>query len=216
LYFNCGVRREYESKGYWKMSKQNAAEKIKMCRVLLRFLKWSFQFEACILNELVVGACATALAPGAAISMPPVPVVTMLAVWTFMHPNAISFIAPAVASNSSLESVFWAGQSYCLLFWITVFWVDGVRRIIFFTQLLGAFFHAWIPRFVFIVHLAFVDAIVSCGAFIIWKAHFFLAQSGATLESSGQFIVATLARTAFGVATTRNLLFCSKCPQNLT
>jgi len=198
---------------------------LKLCRVLLSFFQMKFQFEACILRRLIVSALAAAFALDAAISMPPVPIVAIFAVWTFMHPNAISFIAPWIGSDSSLESVFGAGPSTnCLLSWILIFWfwIHGVRFCIFVTQWLGAFFHTFVPSFWFIVFLAFGNAVVSFDTLVCSiKAHVFLAQVGAALGSKGQFIVATLTGTARGIATTRNLLFCLplascwNCPQGL-
>jgi hypothetical protein len=59
------------------------------------FFQFRVQFEACILlSKSIVSARATALSWSAAISMPPVPVVAMLAVRAFVHPNVFSFIAP--------------------------------------------------------------------------------------------------------------------------
>jgi len=173
----------------------------KCCSEWCQIKKWKFHQACVLLSELIVSACATAFASSAAICMPPVPIVTMSAAWTFMHPNTISFIAPAVRSDISRESVFLADFNSNFLLWI-IFWIDGVRSWIFVTQRLRAFFHASIPRFRFVVCLAIVDAVVSCVALVASNStHAFLLPAKpvfavvwrATWASTGEFVVSTLA-----------------------
>jgi len=145
------------------------------------FFQVRVQFEAYILlSKSVVSARATAFSSSAAISMPPVPVVAMLAVRAFVHPNVVSFIAPWVGSNSSLESVFGTSQANCFLLticWIFfTFWVRGVRFSVFCTQFLWAFFHASIPRLWLIACLAICNAIISLKTLVLsHKANVFLS-----------------------------------------
>jgi len=60
---------------------------------------------------------------------------------------------------------------------------------------------------VFVIVAAFVRLVVVVDVITLRISHGALAQSGATLESTGQFIVATFTGTALGIATTRNFLF---------
>jgi len=174
FHFFCGESKRV--KGVLKNEQiKSCWENVQVVSAPFDFCKWRFNSRHIYFNELIVGARASALSSSTAISMPPVPVVAMFAVWAFVHPNVISFIAPWVGSDSSLESVFGAGQANCLLFWIIIFWIHGVRSWIFVTQLFRAFFHASIPCLCRIFVLATGDAIVSCVALVrSIKAHGFL------------------------------------------